>query len=170
MDARPHPVAGRNGNRIPAPTGRRVQRPRLVRRIEQSECRLMLLVAPSGFGKTSLLTQWAATTPADVAWVSCREADQDPTRFWPHLVGVCTDRWPTIGTDAALILRRPSWEDEVLVDTLCRDLADVHAKAAIVLDDSQFLEPFHRLLVSLARQLPDGVRLVMASAPSVSRV
>ena len=37
MDARPHPVAGRNGNRIPAPTGRRVQRPRLVARIEQSE-------------------------------------------------------------------------------------------------------------------------------------
>src|SRR3954463_15960218 len=102
MDARPQ-VEARTGDSIPAPTGRRVQRPRLVSRIEQSDCPLMLVVAPSGFGKTNVLAQGAASTPAVVAWVSCREADRDPTQFWPHLVGACTDRWPTMGGDAALI-------------------------------------------------------------------
>jgi len=67
MDVRPHPVGGRDRDPIPAPTGRTVQRPRLVSRIEQADSPLMLVVAPSGFGKTSLLTQWAASTPADVA-------------------------------------------------------------------------------------------------------
>src|SRR4051794_21960697 len=163
MDVRPQ-VEARTGDSIPAPVGRRVQRPRLVSRIEQSDCPLMLLVAPSGFGKTSVLSQWAAATSADVAWVSCREADSERTHFWSHLIGVCTDRWPAMGTDAALILRRPSWDDEILVAALGRDLADVQRKSVIVLDDCQFVEPFHRALASLARPFPEGVlRLVMAS-------
>jgi len=164
MDGRPSPVDGRPGDPIPVPIGRRVQRPRLVSRIEQSDRPLMLVVAASGFGKTNVLTQWAAATSAAVAWVSCREADRDPTHFWPHLVGACTNRWPTMGTDAAGLLRRPSWEDkeEELAVALGRDLAGVHPDAAVVLDDSQFAEPFHRLLASLARDLRGGVRLVMA--------
>ena len=45
----------------------------------------MLLVAPSGFGKTSLLAQWATTTDAQVAWLSCDEADGEPAQFWSRL-------------------------------------------------------------------------------------
>ena len=163
MDVSPRAVAPQARDPIPTPIGRRVQRPRLVSRIEQSDRPLMLVVAPSGFGKTSLLAQWAASTSADVAWMSCQEADGERTNFWPHVVGACTDRWPAMGTDAALILRRPSWDEETLNLALGRDLADVHPHAVIVLDDCQFVEPFHRHLASLARQLPSGMRLVMAS-------
>lgn len=163
MDVGPR-VESRTGDSIPAPVGRRVQRPRLVARIDASDRPLLLVVAPSGFGKTSVLSQWAAATSADVAWVSCREADNERTHFWSHLVGVCAGRWPAMGTDAALILRRPSWDDEILVAALGRDLTDVQRNAVIVLDDCQFVEPFHRALASLARPFPEGVlRLVMAS-------
>src|SRR3954471_15728346 len=143
------PLRGSSRDPIPAPTGRRVLRRRLVSRVEQADCPLMLVIAPSGYGKTNLLTQWTASTPADTLWVSCREVDHEPTHFWPHLVGACTDQWPTMGTDAALILRRPSWDDDALVAALSRDLADIDGKSAIVIDDSQFVEPFHRLLASL---------------------
>ncbi len=148
---------------IPAPTGRRVRRPQLVSRIEQSDTPLLLMVAPSGFGKTHLLSQWAASTAADVAWVTCRERDRDPAYFWPHLVAVCADRWPAMGTGSSLLLRRPSWEEADLDAALARDLADVHTRGVIVLDDSQFVEPLHRSLASLARRLPDTVRVIMAS-------
>ena len=45
----------------------------------------MLLVAPSGFGKTSLLAAWATTTGAPVAWLSCDETDGEPAQFWSRL-------------------------------------------------------------------------------------
>ena len=154
---------GRPRDAIPAPTGRRVPRPRLVSRIEQSDTPLLLMVAPSGYGKTHLLGQWAASTAADVVWVTCRESDRDPAHFWPHLVAACADRWPVMGTDSALLLRRPSWAEDDLDVALARDLAEVHSAAVIVLDDSQFVEPLHRSLASLARLLPGAVRLIMAS-------
>ena len=154
---------GPSRDAIPASTGRRVLRPRLVSRIEQSDNPLLLMVAPSGFGKTHLLGQWAASTAADVVWVTCRESDRDPAHFWPHLVAACADRWPAMGTDSSLLLRRPSWAEDDLDVALARDLAEVHGTAVIVLDDSQLVEPLHRSLASLARLLPGAVRVVMAS-------
>ena len=52
---------------VPRPTGPRVQRAALLRRLESAAEPLVLLVAPSGFGKTSLLAEWATTTDAQVA-------------------------------------------------------------------------------------------------------
>ena len=47
---------------VPRPAGPRVPRAVLLRRLESAAEPLVLLVAPSGFGKTSLLAAWAATT------------------------------------------------------------------------------------------------------------
>jgi LuxR family maltose regulon positive regulatory protein len=123
----------------------------------------VLVVAPSGFGKTSLLAEWAATTDAQVAWLSCDETDQDPAEFWSRLAASLAARWPDIGSDAALILERPSWDDPELVDSLARDLAELPAAAAVVIDDAHFAEASQRALASLAQRLPAHVRLLVAS-------
>ena len=148
---------------IPAPVGRRVSRPDLTRRLETSTHPLTLVTAPSGFGKTDAMAAWAGSTAADVAWLTCRQGDQSPSFFWQHLIGTLGHRWPTFGSDSSLILRRPSWEDEALVPALARDLADVPARAVVVVDDSHHAEPAHRTLAALARRLPSNVRIVMAS-------
>jgi LuxR family maltose regulon positive regulatory protein len=148
---------------VPRPTGRRVQRAALLRRLESAGEPLVLLVAPSGFGKTSLLAEWAATTDAQVAWLSCDETDGEPAQFWSRLTATLAERWPAMGSDAALILERPSWHDPELVDSLARDLADLPAAAALVIDDAQFAEPSQRTLARLAQHLPAHVRLLVAS-------
>ena len=51
---------------MPRPAGPRVQRAVLLRRLESAAEPLVLLVAPSGFGKTSLLAEWATTTDVQV--------------------------------------------------------------------------------------------------------
>ena len=56
---------------VPRPAGPRVQRAVLLRRLESAAEPLVLLVAPSGFGKTSLLAAWAMTTDVQVCWLSC---------------------------------------------------------------------------------------------------
>ena len=123
----------------------------------------MLLVAPSGFGKTSLLAEWAMMTDGQVAWLSCDESCGDPARFWSRLTASLAARWPAMGSDAALIVERPSWEDPELVDSLTRDLADLPAAAAVVIDDAQLAEASQRTLARVAQQLPAQVRLLVAS-------
>src|SRR6266516_5487903 len=147
----------------PRPTGRRVQRAALLRRLESAGEPLVLLVAPSGFGNTSLLGQWATTTDAQVAWLSCEEGDGEPAQFWSRLTACLAARWPDMGSDAALIVERPSWDDPELVDSLARDLADLPAAAAVVIDDAQFAEASQRTLANLAQRLPAHVRLLVAS-------
>jgi LuxR family transcriptional regulator, maltose regulon positive regulatory protein len=70
---------------VPRTPGPRVQRAALLRRLEAAGEPLVLLVAPSGFGKTSLLAEWATTTGAQFAWLSCDETDGEPARFWSRL-------------------------------------------------------------------------------------
>jgi LuxR family transcriptional regulator, maltose regulon positive regulatory protein len=84
-----------------------VQRAALLRRLESAGEPLVLLVAPSGFGKTSLLAEWATTTHAQVAWLSCDESDGEPAQFWSRLTASLAARWPAMGSDAALIVERP---------------------------------------------------------------
>ena len=147
---------------VPRPTGSRLHRSELLRRIESAGERLMLLVAPSGFGKTDLLAEWARTTDAQVAWVSCDQADGEPTHFWSRLTSSLAARWPTMGSDAALILERPTWRDSELVDSVARDLVELPT-AAIVIDDAQFAETSQRALAGVAQRLPAHIRLLVAS-------
>ena len=148
---------------VPRPTGPRVQRAALLRRLESAAEPLVLLVAPSGFGKTSLLEQWAATTGAQVAWLSCDESCGEPARFWSRFTASLAARWPGAGSDAALIVARPSWDDPELADSLARDLAELPATAAVVIDDAQFAEASQRTLARVAQHLPGHVRLLVAS-------
>ena len=148
---------------VPRPAGPRVQRAVLLRRLESAGEPLVLVVAPSGFGKTSLLAEWATTTDVQVCWVSCDESDGDPAHFWSRVTSCLAARWPDAGTDAALILERPGWDEAELVDSLARDLADLPAAAAVVIDDAQFAEAAQRMLARVAQQLPPHVRLLVAS-------
>lgn len=62
--------------RIPEADG--VTRPRLLRRLDRIlQARIGLVVAPAGFGKTTVLAQWARQSPTDVAWYRVDAADSD---------------------------------------------------------------------------------------------
>jgi hypothetical protein len=67
-------------------------RPRLIERLDQGMAREVILVCtPAGFGKTTLLADWAATARWPVAWLSLDAGDDDPIRFWRYVV-VALDR------------------------------------------------------------------------------
>ncbi len=72
---------------IPRPRSNLVARPRLVERLNAGlERKLTLIVAPAGFGKTTLLSEWIPLSPRQVAWLSLDESDQDPTLFWAYFI------------------------------------------------------------------------------------
>jgi LuxR family maltose regulon positive regulatory protein len=71
-----------------------IERPHLLERLDAGlEHKLMLLSAPAGFGKTTLVSQWIRTRfPRDdgaVAWVALDDGDNDPVRFWRYVITAC---------------------------------------------------------------------------------
>ena len=64
-----------------------VERRRLLTLLDQAVERPMVLVAaPAGFGKTTLVTQWlAGDRTRQAAWVSLDRRDNDPVRLWTHV-------------------------------------------------------------------------------------
>ena len=62
-------------------------RPRLLERLAGGMGQeLTLVCAPAGFGKTSLLGDWARHARQPVAWLSLDAGDDDPVRFWRYVV------------------------------------------------------------------------------------
>ena len=73
----------------PRPTSNLLARPRLTQRLDhglQQGHRLFLVVAPAGYGKTTLVTDWLGKTGIPSAWLSLDEADNDPLRFFTYVV------------------------------------------------------------------------------------
>ena len=72
---------------LPGPRPGQVSRPRLLARLDEGLARgLVLVCAPAGYGKTVVLADWARRVSHPVAWLSLDAGDNDPARFWRHVV------------------------------------------------------------------------------------
>ncbi len=64
-----------------------VARPRLAAQLDEGLSRgLILIAAPAGYGKSVLLSEWARGRGLPLAWLSLDEGDNDPVRFWRHVL------------------------------------------------------------------------------------
>jgi LuxR family transcriptional regulator, maltose regulon positive regulatory protein len=71
---------------VPQPRAIRIKRPALVARLQQSlEKKLILVSAPAGYGKTTLISEWLATVNDPTAWIALDKGDNDIGRFWSYL-------------------------------------------------------------------------------------
>ena len=72
---------------IPATRPELVSRPRLIERLNEGlRKKLTLISAPAGFGKTTLVSSWAAVCNRPMAWLSLNEMDNDPINFLIYLI------------------------------------------------------------------------------------
>jgi LuxR family maltose regulon positive regulatory protein len=149
-------------------------------------CRLTLVSAPAGFGKTTLLSEWIriqeATRkdrPSGFAWLSLDREDNDPVRFWIYVIAALQTipflRAAGLGAAASEMLRsfgsatvaaQPPWEG--LLSSLINDVVTVSKPFVLVLDDFHVIaEPdIHTGLTFLLENLPpadQGMHLVIAS-------
>src|SRR5689334_23965150 len=85
------PVSGSSTSKSACPPTRpgTVWRPLLMERLAQADLPpIVSVVAPSGFGKTTLLSQWAERDGLAFAWVAVEEADNDPKVLLSHIAQV----------------------------------------------------------------------------------
>lgn len=148
-----------------------VRRPRLIERLQQGmQARLILVSAPAGFGKTTLLAQWLAHSQRPSAWISLEPADNDAMRFLSTLIGALQQFDHELGTHALASLHpsppSPPPSPSAVVMLVLRDL---HRQAdrdlVLVLDDYEVItnQQLHQALTTLVEQAPAHLHLVLAT-------
>ncbi|HSJ44638.1 MAG TPA: LuxR C-terminal-related transcriptional regulator [Euzebyales bacterium] len=128
---------------------------------------LTIVVAPAGWGKTTLLAQWATNAATEpVAWLTLDEADNDPVRFWIYLVTALQDDDPHLAVSALTALRVPGLDPlDVAVPTLINDLTAAGGHRVLVLDDYHLVTDrrIHEAVEFFLTYLPSGLRVVIAA-------
>jgi LuxR family transcriptional regulator, maltose regulon positive regulatory protein len=152
----------------PPPLGQEfLHRPRLRALLEQAHSyALTLITAPAGFGKSSLLVDWAGESPDPVAWFSVETEDNDPVRFWRYFTAAL--QTATHQRKFPLPINIAQLSPGVLpgsLDPLCNTLAEFGRPCFLVLDDTQRIEndQVYASLTYLLEHQPANFHLVIAS-------
>ncbi len=144
----------------------RVARPRLLERLRAATGREFVLVcAPAGFGKSTLLAEWVRDDQRAVAWLSLDEGDNDPVRFWRHVAAAVDGARPGVAQRASLLIGGPASSFTSAVTALVNDLAGSTEDVVLVVDDYHLIhaQHVHRSVEFLLDHLPASLRLVVAS-------
>jgi ATP/maltotriose-dependent transcriptional regulator MalT len=151
---------------VPRPRAAYVPRPRLAAHLDEGAAHELVVVsAPPGFGKTTVLADWARHRGHSVAWVSLDDGDNDPIRFWRHVTAaVNAASSGTVGSVAALLGPPPPTSLDGVVTALVNRLADAPEQVVLVLDDYHLVEaaPVHRSVGFLLDHLPPTLHVVLA--------
>ena len=153
---------------VPRPQPGFVPRPRLVQALSQGLARgRVLICAPAGFGKTSLLADWARSGGRPVAWLGLDAGDNDPARFWRYVVTALDQAQPGIAERLGPLLGPPAPRSfEGLVTALINQLAAQPGRdeVLLVLDDYHLIDdgPVHESVAFLLENLPPGLLLVLS--------
>jgi LuxR family maltose regulon positive regulatory protein len=128
-----------------------------------SEARLVLVSAPAGFGKSTLLADWLDRSAFRGAWLSLDARDNDIVRFARYLAAA-TARLAGGAGDAAE-LDAQSFDPDLALASILDSLAAAGSGAVLVLDDYHCIEEpaIHRLVTTLVERLPPGARLAIAT-------
>src|SRR5438132_644669 len=152
---------------IPQPPPKVVLRARLVERLNEGLRRKFTLIsAPAGFGKTTLVSAWVASSDRPVAWLSLDEGDNDPTRFLIHLVAAVRTVVATMGEAVlgALQSPQPPPTDSILT-ALLNEITTSPNDFVLVLDVYHLVDarPIDTAITFLLEHLPPQMRLVIAT-------
>jgi LuxR family maltose regulon positive regulatory protein len=168
---RPARVGGAAYDLIAAKLLRPLVRPGTIRRsslpgrlARDDSCPVVSVVAPAGYGKTTLLSQWAEPDGQAFAWVSVDEGDNDP-RVLLTYIAAALDAIEPVGQRVFDALASP--QASVLgsvVPRLSNAFASVTSPVTLVLDDVHLVRDREgqAALSVLAEHVPAGSRLVLA--------
>src|SRR6266581_2175717 len=147
-----------------------VSRPRLIERLNEGlQRKLTLISAPAGFGKTTLVSEWAEGIErprARTAWLSLDEGDNDPIGFLTYLVAALQTMAANIGEGVLGVLQSPQPPPiEAILTALLNDLTTISDHCALVLDDYHVIDaqPVAHALTFLLDHLPPHLHLVIAT-------
>src|SRR5262249_27652217 len=153
----------------PNPRTEWVDRPGLISFLARTDAKLVLVCAPAGFGKTTLVAQWRAGDAENraFAWVSLDRGDDDPGRLWWHVACALQRACPQISCEGilrALRVPEPKITGAVL-PALINELAALPVPVVLVLDDYHVISErdCHEQIAFLLRHMPPSLQIVLVT-------
>ena len=147
--------------------------PNLVHRSELYEklnngldCRLILVSAPAGFGKTTLISEWINQLDIPAAWISLDKGDNDPAEFLSYLISGIQGIQGDIGESALGLLKSPNKPNaESIASLLINDIIKIKQDFLLVLDDFHLITSIEMMhLVSyILEHVPDNIHLILST-------
>jgi len=153
----------------PPPRSSLVTRSRLADRLEGGAGgRLTLVSAPAGFGKTTLLADWAsaaASAGQSVAWLSLDPQDNAATTFWAYVAVSVHRAVPEAGTAVAMLDEPQPPVIESVLAALINDLEKVRGDITLVLDDYHVIDAadIQEQMAFLLDRLPPNAHVALAT-------
>jgi LuxR family maltose regulon positive regulatory protein len=154
--------------RPPAPPARLVSRTRLHGLLDAGvggHVRLVLVSAPAGSGKSTMLASWLAGRSEATAWLQVEAADSDPVRFWSYLLRAVTAAVPELPPQLAALGASSAGDELVVVSALVNALSELDRPLVLVVDDYHLIEveAVHRGIERLVELSPPALTLVLAT-------
>ena len=151
---------------IPPPRPNLVARPRLIEQLDAGQDgKLVLISAPAGFGKTTLLVDWIQGSDNSFSWLSLEEGDNNLKRFFTYLIAALQQIDDSIG-EGILPLLEATGEPpiELLITTLINNIVSVGKKIYLVLDDYHLItnEEIHNAISFMLEHLPPHAHIVIS--------
>ncbi|RMD75971.1 MAG: LuxR family transcriptional regulator, partial [Chloroflexi bacterium] len=145
-------------------------RPRLYEQLRHAlHSRVVLITAPAGYGKTSLLTVWIGESGKEwsqIAWLTLDAADNDLHRLFAYLLEALPHLPPTRRAQLQALLETEGGLDaEQWCAELLNDLAEIGDATIIVFDDYHTISDnqIHHAIAFLVEHLPPRCRLIIAT-------
>jgi ATP/maltotriose-dependent transcriptional regulator MalT len=161
---------------FPPPVKNLVIRPRLLAKLDESlssSCRLAVVCAPAGFGKTTLVSHWVTHTksveghPApSAAWLSVDEGDNDMIVFWTYAITAIQTQKRSIGKRALTLLQASHLSNpEAILSLLVNDLVEIPDDFILILDDFHLIRTpvIHQSLSYLIEHAPSNFHVLILS-------
>ena len=161
---------------IPPPRPNLVLRPRLIEKLNQGlQTKMTLISAPAGFGKTTLVSEWAAgpwhrppgqVCDQKVAWLSLDKEDSDLSRFLTYLVAALQTIAANIGKGVLSFLQSSQLPPtESILTTLLNEITLIPESFVLVLDDYHVIDSkwVDEALAFLLKHLPPEMHLVVTT-------
>jgi LuxR family transcriptional regulator, maltose regulon positive regulatory protein len=150
---------------IPPIRSRQIARPHLMGLMNASLDKALILVsAPAGYGKTTLVSRWLVETRITSVWLSLDEGDNDPIRFLQYLLNALLPIAPAIEDDLLGMLQgiQPA-QFETLISLLVNALASSSVPFVLVLDDFHVIQSQSvlEMLTFLLQHIPYPMHLVL---------
>lgn len=147
-----------------------VSRPRLLQRLDDGlNSRVILISAPAGFGKTTLLSDWIRAKPLPAAWLSLDPSENDLIGFLRYLTAAVQTLYPDTARATSQLLKAPqslaSLSAESILVSFINDLSFIETPFLLVLDDYHLIEnrKIHQAVEFLVEHSPPHLTLVLAT-------
>jgi LuxR family transcriptional regulator, maltose regulon positive regulatory protein len=154
--------------RPPASPTRLVQRARLEDVLNDGVAKsvpLLLVSAPAGSGKSTLVAAWALELGRPVAWLQVEASDSDPASFWSSLVAAIGRCRPEVATIVGPLVMGAQGDARVVVPAIVNAIVDVSEPLVVVIDDYHLIDDdsVHRGMERLIDLCPPQLTVVVST-------